>query len=319
MRTAIAALIIIVTAGLGPAQAGETVTAGAIGSPSGTLWPFLIGTSKGFFAAAGVTLDLVYVPSTASAIQQLSGGSLDIVASTGLPEPINAIDKGAPIAIVRIVAQSNPYGLVARPTIKRIEDLKGKTVSLGGTTDITAIYFSRMMRAHGLGKGDYDVIVVGATAARLAGLKSGAVDATLLVPPVLFEAQAAGLVDLGLTIDDTRDLPFTGLEVSRAWAGAHLALAQHLLAAYDQSVRWFLDDANRDAAIDILQQASKLPRANVAATYDLFRKIAFFAPTPVVSRTLLENLMKAQIAVGDRDRMVATDRLVMPSLGALGP
>lgn len=210
MRTAIAALIVIVTAGLGPAQAAETVTAGAIGSPSGTLWPFFIGTSKGFFAAAGVTLDLVYVPSTASAIQQLSGGSLDIVASTGLPEPINAIDKGAPIAIARIVAQANPYGLVARPTIKRIEDLKGKTVSLGGTTDITAIYFSRMMHAHGLGKGDYDIIVVGATAARLAGLKSGAVDATLLVPPVLFQAQAAGLVDLGLTIDDTRDLPFAG-------------------------------------------------------------------------------------------------------------
>jgi ABC-type nitrate/sulfonate/bicarbonate transport system substrate-binding protein len=319
MRAAIAALVMVLTAEPGAARAAETVSAGAIGSPSGTLWPFFIGENKGFFAAAGVDLDLIYIPSTAAAIQQLSGGSLDIVASTGLPEPINAIDKGAPIAIVRIVAAANPYGVIARPAIKRIEDLKGKTVSLGGTTDITAIYFSRVMRAHGLGKGDYDVIVVGATAPRLAGIESGAVDATMLLPPVLFEAEAAGLSNLGLSIDYTRDLPFTGLEVSRAWAGAHLALAQKLLGAYDQSVRWFLDDANRDAAIDVLAHASKLSRENVTATYELFRKIAFFAPGPAVSRTLLKNLMKAQIEVGDRDSMVATERLVMPSLGALGP
>jgi len=159
---------------------------------------------------------------------------------------------------------------------------------------------------------------VGATAGRLAALKSGAVDASLLLPPVLFEAEGAGLKTLGLVIDYTKDLPFAGFEVNRAWAGAHLDLAKRLLAAFDESVQWFYDDKNRDEAIAILQRASKLSREDVAKTYDLFRKIMFFAPTPKVSRALLENLMKAEMEIGVRDHMVPPERLVMPELAALG-
>ena len=301
-----------------PALAAETIATGAIGSPSGSLWPIFIGESKGFFAAAGIAIDLVYAPSTSGVIQQLSAGSLDVVASTGLPEPISAIDKGANIAIVRIVSQANPYALVARPGIGTIKDLKGKIVSLGGTTDITSIYFSRMAAANGLKKGDYDIVVIGATAGRLAGLKSGAVDASLLLPPVLFEAEGAGLKTLGLAIDDTKDLPFAGFEVNRAWAGAHMALAKRLMAAFDKSIAWFYDDKNRGEAIAILQQASKMSNEDVAKTYDLFRKIEFFAPMPKVSRTLLENLMKAEMAIGVRDHIVPPERLVMPELAELG-
>jgi ABC-type nitrate/sulfonate/bicarbonate transport system substrate-binding protein len=314
MHRAFAALAALLMAGVAGAQAAETVTAGAIGSPSGTLWPFFIGVDKGFYAEAGITLDLVYAPTTGGVIQQLSAGSLDIVASTGLPEPINAIDKGAPIAIARIVAQANPYGMVGKPSIKRLEDLKGKIVSLGGVTDITSIYWRRMISAHGMAPTDFDILVVGATGARLAGVESGAVDATMLLPPVLFKAKEAGLTDLGLTIDYTRDLPFTGLEVNRSWATAHLDLAKRSLAAYDTSVKWFLDDKNRDEAIAILGKATKLGQSDLDQTYDMFRKIAFFAPAPTVSRALLEGLMRAQIEVGDRQTMVPVDRLVMPSL-----
>jgi len=314
MHRTLAALAALLMAGIAGAQAAETVTAGAIGSPSGTLWPFFIGMDKGFYADQGIKLDLVYAPTTGGVIQQLSAGSLDIVASTGLPEPINAIDKGAPIAIARIVAQANPYGMVGKPSIKRLEDLKGKVVSLGGFTDITSIYFRRMISAHGMAPTDFDILVVGATGARLAGVQSGAVDATMLLPPVLFKAKEAGLSDLGLTIDYTRDLPFTGLEVNRSWAEAHLDLAKRTLAAYDKSVQWFIADQNREEAITILEKATKLGRPDVVATYDMFRKIAFFAPTPNVSRALLQSLMRAQIEVGDRQTPVPVERLVMPSL-----
>ena len=111
-----------------------------------------------------------------------------------------------------------------------------------------------MAKAEGLAKTDYDVIVVGATAARLAGLRSGAVAASLLLPPVLFEAEDAGFVNLGLVYPYTKDLPFAGFEVNRAWAMAHLELAKRMLAAFDQGVAWFYDDKNRDEAISILAE-----------------------------------------------------------------
>ena len=72
-----------------------------------------------------------------------------------------------------------------------------------------------MATANGLKKGDVDITVVGATAGRFAALKSGTVDATMVLPPFNFLAEAAGFKNIGLVIDYVKDYPFTGLEVSK--------------------------------------------------------------------------------------------------------
>ena len=78
----------------------------------------------GCFAAEGLTIDAVYVPSSGGIVQQLSGGSLNMGVA-GLVDPIRAIEKGAPIALIRIEGAVPPYSLIAKPEIKRIEDLRG--------------------------------------------------------------------------------------------------------------------------------------------------------------------------------------------------
>ena len=81
-----------------PVRAVDTVTIGTVGSPSANLWPLFIGIDKGFFTAENVKVDLIYIPSSASLIQQLSAGSLDMSFSTGLVDPIRAIEQGAALA-----------------------------------------------------------------------------------------------------------------------------------------------------------------------------------------------------------------------------
>jgi len=51
--------------------------------------------------------------------------------ASGLVDPIRAIEKGAPLAIVRIEAQRPPYALLGKPGIKSMHELKGKVVSVG--------------------------------------------------------------------------------------------------------------------------------------------------------------------------------------------
>jgi NitT/TauT family transport system substrate-binding protein len=109
-----------------------------------------------------------------------------MVSGTGLSDPLYAIDKGAPIAIARIITKASPYAMVAKPGIATIKDLKGKTIVIGGLKDITRVYFDRMMSGNGLKEGDYDITIIGATPGRFAALKSGAADASLLIPPILF-------------------------------------------------------------------------------------------------------------------------------------
>src|ERR1700742_5372839 len=78
-----------------PARAADTVTIGTVGSPSANLWPLFIGTEKGFFTAENIKVDLIYIPASAPAIQQLAAGSLDMSFSTGLVDPIRAAGQGA--------------------------------------------------------------------------------------------------------------------------------------------------------------------------------------------------------------------------------
>src|SRR5256885_2164629 len=81
--------------------------------------------------------------SNAAVVQQLAAGSTNIATNAGLVDPIRAIEKGAPIAILRIEIQAPPYALLAKPAIKTMAELKGKTVIVGGAKDITRIFANR--------------------------------------------------------------------------------------------------------------------------------------------------------------------------------
>jgi len=296
-----------------PVCAADTVTVGTVGSASANLWPVIIGLKKGFFAEQGVTIDLVYVQSSAQMIQQLTSGSLDITMSTGLVDPIRAIDKGSPIAIVRLESQSPPYALVAKPAIKSLKDLKGKTISLGGPADITRIYVERMLAPSGVKAGEFDMVFAGATAARAQALLSGAVDAAILLPPFNFQAVAQGFNELGRTVDFTPELPFSGTVVNLAWAKAHQALLARILAAHAKSIAWFEDDRNRAEAVELMVSASHLKTDEVEKAYDFFRKGHFFEPTGRISRKKLGALIDALVNLGDIPKL-DIERLVMPGV-----
>jgi ABC-type nitrate/sulfonate/bicarbonate transport system substrate-binding protein len=296
-----------------PVCAADTVTVGTVGSASANLWPVIIGLKKGFFAEQGVTIDLIYVPSSAQMIQQLTSGSLDITMSTGLVDPIRAIDKGSPIAIVRLESQSPPYALVAKPAIKSLKDLKGKTISLGGPADITRIYVERMLAPSGVKPGEFDMVFAGATAARAQALLSGAVDAAILLPPFNFQAVAQGFNELGLTVDFTPELPFSGTVVNLAWAKAHQALLARVLAAHAKSIAWFEDDRNRAEAVELMVSVSHLKTDEVEKAYDFFRKGHFFEPTGRISRKKLGALIDALVSLGDVPKL-DIERLIMPGV-----
>src|SRR5215467_7136659 len=316
LRHALAALVAGAAIATTPAKA-ETVTVGLVGAISSTHWPIYIGLTKGYFAAEDVKLDPVFIQSSAALVQQLTAGSIDLALSTGLADPIRAIDKGAPIAIVRIEMQAPPYALLAKPDIKRWTDLKGKTISIGGPKDITRIYLERMAEPNGLKAADYDTVFAGATSARFSALQSGAVDAAILLPPFNFYAESAGFTNLGLTIDYAKELPFTGTVVGRAWASAHKATLDKVLSVNAESMAWFSDPANRTEAIKIMVEASKLKREDVAKSYDFLHKNGFFETTGKLSKTKMGALLNALKGLGDVEGSVNIERFVLPGVTQL--
>lgn len=298
----------------GAARASDTVEIGLVGSANSAEWQMYVGVHEGFFTAAGIKLDIVYVPTASSVMQQLTAGSFDIV-DTSTPAPINAVAHGAAVAIFRITEAVPPYDLVAKPSIATIADLKGKTVVLGSLVNITHVYLERVLKSAGLRDSDVDIMTVGNTAGRYAALKSGSADATMLAPPVNFIAEASGFHNIGSVVNYAGDLPFGSAAVSLAYANQHHATLVRFLAALNKSIIWFNTDANREAAIDILvAEMSGAKRDEVAQSYDYLRKIGFFPNDSTISRKRLTRLMDEMTAVGDTDGKVPFDKLVLPGI-----
>ena len=307
--------IVIAAIGYGTpaASAAETITMVTTGKGSAQQWPIFIAIDKGYMAESGVTIDLVAAPSTAAAVQQIAAGSANI-ASGGLTDPLLAIDKGAKIAVLRIETQVAPYSLWAKPAIKTIPELRGKLISIGGAKDITRIYLERTLIPNGVKPGQYDMIFAGTTVARFAAISSGAVDATLLVPPTSFKAKSIGLTHLADVGDYTRGLPFTAYATNIAWAQQHKPLLLGFLTAMAKGVDWFNDDAHRSEAIDILVKRSGLSPADVAATYDYYRQLHIFDHKGSIESAVVGNLIKAMQEMNDFDGPRDISRFVDPDI-----
>jgi len=299
-----------------PAPAADKIAAGTLGGQA-PLWPFYIASRKGFFAAQNLDVDINFAQSGAAVTQQLTAGSIEIALSVGINDPIHAIDKGAPVAIVRIIGNAAPYVLIGKKGIKTIADLKGKTVSIGSTKDMTTIYFERMAAMSGLKRGDYDVVSAGVAAARYAALKAGVVDAALVLPPLNFQAEKAGYVSIAFAPDYVKDLPFTGMAVFKPWAAQHGDLVKRMLAVTDASIAWLADPAHRDEAVDLLVKAGRANPEDSAASYDLLRRSGYFEPTSKVSRAKLQNLIAEERRAGNIGEALTVDRLVMPGITEL--
>ncbi len=296
-----------------PETRAQTVILGSVGSASANGWPSYVAIEKGFFAAEGIKPDTVFAQSNAAVIQQLAAASINISTNSGLVDPIRAIEKGAPIAIVRIEVQKPPYSLLAKANIKSLKDLKGKLISLGGAKDITRIFVERMLEPNGVKPGEFDMTFAGATSARFAALQAGAVDAAILTPPYNFHAQSSGFTNLGEAVEYA-DMPFAGIAVNTNWAAANKGTVEKVISIYTKSIAWLYDPKNRDESVRILMKVSGLKKDDVDRSYEFLILGKYFEPTGKVSKARLGALLDALKSLGDIPKDFTVERLFLTGM-----
>jgi NitT/TauT family transport system substrate-binding protein len=308
------AVALALALGLTPALAADKIVLGMIGAGSTVHWPTYIATEKGFYTKNNLTLDAIVVPSNSAMQQQIAAGALDIGVSAGSPDPIRAVDKGAPAVILRIDSIASPYAVVSKADIKTPADLKGRTISLDGPKGITRAYFDRIIKPTGLKEGDFDLVFQGATPARLAALQSGAADAAMLTSPFDSYAEAQGFKQLVLVNDVVKDIPFGVSVGNRPWVLAHQDVVKRFFAAYRQGVEWFYDPKNRAEVIQIGLRNTKQKEAALNKTYDFFHRIQFFNRAETISKKHLENIMDVLIGFRDIEKRIPIERLIAPEV-----
>jgi ABC-type nitrate/sulfonate/bicarbonate transport system substrate-binding protein len=174
-----------------------------------------------------------------------------------------------------------------------------------------------MAAANGLKRGDYDELYAGVAASRFAALKAGVADAALVLPPLNFQANALGYGTLGFAGDYVKDMPFTGMVVRRDFAQSHTSTVKRLLAAVDKSVAWLTDETHRAEAVELLVSAAHGRKEDAEASYDLLRRIDYFASTSQISRKQMQNLIDVEHTLTGVDPSFTPDRLAMPGITEL--
>ena len=285
---------------------------------SANLWPLYVAQSKGYFDAADLKLDVVFSQSNASVIQQLAAGSYNIAPSAGIVDPIRAIEKGAPVSIIRILIQSPPYALLAKARDQEHQGPQGQDhhhrrrqghhPHLHRAHARTERAQERRLRLHLRGRDQR---------ARFSALQSGAVDAAILTVPFNFYAESAGYTNLGFTFDYIPDMPFAAMAVNRNWATANPKVVERFLGVIQKGVTWFEDPANHAEAVKLMVEHSKLKQEDVEKSYEFLRSKHLFEPTGKVSRRTLGAVVDALRELGDIPKDFPVERLVLPGVTQL--
>jgi len=295
-QVTIALGILVASAATGAVQAQTKVVEGIV-SHGALQWPEYVASEFGWFKDNGVDLDMVIAGGGAA--QQLAAGALNIGYS-GFPDFIRATNQGAPIKIVINGVSAPPYGVYAKPAIKKISDLKGKIISIGGSKDVTLIYMESFLAAGGLKAKDVDFHYAKATPDRFAALVSGGVDAAILYPPATFRAGAQGFTYLGDITDHLKSFPFGVYAANTDWAAKNRPAMLGYIKAYSRGLRWVYDTSNKEKAVDILVKYSKQDRKDTVDTYDYFvTKLKAFSADGLIDEATYKNMTDGLISLDD--------------------
>jgi NitT/TauT family transport system substrate-binding protein len=290
-------VVLLVGATCTPIKATAQVVFGITSATAFNL-PHYIATEKNYYQAQGLTIDTIVVGAATGVLQQLAAGALNI-AEAATDQALRAIVRGAPIKIIAGAASNAPFRVVAAKGIRTWSDLKGKTVSVGGPTDVT-LYFVRVMaRKNGLADQDYDVLYGGGTPARFAQLASGAVAAAILTNPLDFAALEQGFVDLGSVPQYLPNWAQNNILVDTRWAQRNRATILAFLRADIKATEYLYGPANRDEIVGILAKYTQTSLPFAAATYDLFIKEKVVAYKAALFADGINANLDALVATGE--------------------
>jgi ABC-type nitrate/sulfonate/bicarbonate transport system substrate-binding protein len=279
--TALAALPASLQAGaptraVAAAQQPTPISVGLV-SITALAWPFFATQTIGAFEQQGLAPETTVLGGAPQVSTAVVGNSVD-VGVAAMDIHIRAVERGGS-AVWWLTEFANPvYRLLARPGINSYADLRGRTINVDSPNGITYYLVGRMLRQAGLGPNDYNFVFAGGTPERLAALVAGGVDAAVLIQPFDFAAERQGYRDIGRSTEVVPAFEFTGYTSRPDWLRSHEDTVARFIRAYEVGQRWLYDPANKDRAIQILTDQTRIAPEDARATYELYVEQAHSFP-----------------------------------------
>ncbi len=188
---------------------------------------------RGFYRKHGLDAEIIamHPPLTIGAIQ---AGEIDY--AIGASTISRGSISGAPVKLVSLALRTSFHTLVARPQIKSIADLKGKTiaVTVGAADDFVARH---LIRRAGFEPRDFAFVNMGGSDSRFPALHAGSIDATPLSLPFFVIAKRQGFTLLG-SAADVLDMATVGIGTSMRKIQQEREQVKKMVRAQLETLRW---------------------------------------------------------------------------------
>jgi NitT/TauT family transport system substrate-binding protein len=196
----------------------------------------------GYFQDEGLDVTLTQVDSSARAIPVLLSGEAQF-SSLDAQTVIQADLKGGDLRIIASATNRLVFSVMADPTIRTPEDLKGKKLAvttLGSGTHTAAVQALSMWQLDP----DRDVTLVplNNTPNILVGMQSGQVDAGVISPPTNTRARLSGFQELINLATDGPDYPSITIGSTQSFLSKNPDTALAFVRAYSRALHRYKTD-----------------------------------------------------------------------------
>ena len=229
---------------------------GAINAYMTSTW---IAKEQGFFRKHNVDVQPVFIIATQAAQAMLAGEvQIGLIGPTHI---VNAAAAGGDMVMIMGNQNRVRYQLIAHPSIKRAEDLKGKKVGIGASMAGLATLAAIISLEHvGLNprRDNITLLATGPEPSRLAAVRAGTTQATVVAPEISQAAIAEGfpvLVDMAKL-----NIPFqaSGLTVLRKTLRSDPVMVDRVGRATVDAIRFIAAPANKNVVVQSIMKNLKL-------------------------------------------------------------
>jgi NitT/TauT family transport system substrate-binding protein len=290
-----AALVFAVTPS--PSRA-ETVINMAVVSRTVFYLPAWMAEKQGFFKTEGLDVRMKVYDSSDPIFVDLRKNEQQIAVAS-IESVIADAYKGGKVRIVAGSAKRPPHFIIAQPEIKKLADLKGKTIGVVSLHEGTTFFIADIAKAGGFKLSDVKVEAVGGSPTRQRLLKEKKIDAGLQPYPLSYEAEAAGFSNLGPIAKLVPDYQFTSVMVDEDWAKANRLALIGFLRALRKGTEYMFAHPDEAAEVGATELRTTVPFARRAiedtARMDIMSRDLTVAPA---SLRRVFDIMQADGAIG---------------------
>ena len=274
---------------LWPAQALalEEVIASYAG-PTVTFLPAEIARQRGFMREQNLDIKFLLTRSEVDRAA-LASGNVDYTLRAG--SSFVSAARGLPIKIVLLGTMRPFWGLVVRPEVKSVSELKGKSVGVPGLLGSQQISAKFVLKQYGLDP-DRDVVYrVVDTGTRIAAMLSGTIDSSMMDYGEAFRAKKAGLKFL-VNAADLHGLIAGGLAVNLKKLKEQPDQVKRMLKAMTQALKYIQE--NPEGTQQVLMSWLKLDREMAADIYQMAKNN--YTKNGMVDEPTLNSLVTTMLA-----------------------